>query len=112
MKCQWGRAMLALMGLFIFMPAFAAETEQERKTQQAELDAACDAVRQEKLAVIRADYVLECIDKKQRPDRESCERFYADYGEGAGPNQAPLFYDLPECVKAAEYRRSYRHPDR
>lgn len=43
-------------------------------------------------------------------DRETCERFYADYGESAA-GVAPLFYDLPECEKAHGYRNSYRSPD-
>ena len=42
-----------------------------------------------------------------RPDREACERFYANYGERAG-NRPPLFYDLDECVAATEFRNSYR----
>ena len=85
----------------------ADKSEEERKAKQAELDAACEVARQEKLVLVRAQYVEECIEKKQRPDRESCERFYADYGESSA-NQVPLFYDLPKCVTAHEYRTSYR----
>lgn len=72
--------------------------------EQAKLDAACEAVREKKLAPMRAGFIEECIEKKQRPDRAACERFYADFGNQSG-NRAPLFYDLPECVKAFEYRR-------
>ena len=89
-----------------------SETQKDRQAKQAELDAICEAARQEKLTLIRAGYVEECVEKKQRPDRASCERFYADYGERAGRKQTPLFYDLPECVAADEYRRSYRNPNR
>ena len=85
----------------------AAETAEERKAKQAELDAACEAARQEALIAARAKYVEECVEKEQRPDRESCERFYADYGERSA-RLPPLFYDLPECVTAHEYRTSYR----
>ncbi len=85
----------------------ADKSEKEREAKQAELDAACEVARQEKLILVRVQYVEECVEKKQRPDRESCERFYADYGESSA-NQAPLFNDLPECVTAHEYRRSYR----
>ena len=74
------------------------------KDEQARLDAACEAAREEKLAPLRAGFIDECVEKKQRPDRAACERFYADYGNQSG-NRAPLFYDLPECVKAFEYRR-------
>lgn len=80
---------------------------EERAAKQAELDAACEAARQEKLAPLRAKYVEECVAKEQRPDRESCERFYADFGNRSG-NRAPLFYDLPECVAAHEYSQKNR----
>lgn len=72
--------------------------------EQARLDAACEAARETKLAPLRAGFIDECVEKKQRPDRAACERFYADYGNQSG-NRAPLFLDLPECVKAFEYRR-------
>jgi hypothetical protein len=74
------------------------------KNEQASLDAACEAARQEKLAPLRAGFIDECVEKNQRPDRAACERFYADYGNQSG-NRAPLFYDLPECVEAFEFRR-------
>jgi hypothetical protein len=76
----------------------------QANSEQAKLDAACEAAREKKLAPLRAGFIDECVEKKQRPDRAACERFYADYGNQAG-NRAPLFYDLPECVKAFEYRR-------
>ena len=72
--------------------------------EQAKLDAACEAAREKQLAPLRAGFIDECVEKEQRPDRAACERFYADYGNQSG-NRAPLFYDLPECVKAFEYRR-------
>jgi hypothetical protein len=74
------------------------------KNEQAGLDTACEAAREKKLAPLRAGFIDECIEKNQRPDRAACERFYADFGNQSG-NRAPLFYDLPECVKAFEYRR-------
>ena len=98
--------------MLVSISGLPSETQKEREAKRAELDAICEAARQEKLTLVRAEYVEECIEKKQRPDRESCERFYADYGESAGGNQVPLFYALPECVKADEYRRSYRNPGR
>jgi hypothetical protein len=88
-------AIMALM-ILVALPIQASE--------QAKLDAACEAAREKKLAPMRAGFIEECIEKKQRPDRAACERFYADFGNQAG-NRAPLFYDLPECVKAFEYRR-------
>jgi hypothetical protein len=43
------------------------------------------------------------VAKEQRQDRAACERFYADYGSRSG-DRAPLFYDLPECVTAHNFR--------
>ena len=80
---------------------------QERDAKQAELDAACEVARQAKLVLVRTELIENCVETKQLADRATCERFYADYGESSA-NQAPLFYDLPECEKAHEYRRSYR----
>jgi len=76
----------------------------QANSEQAKLDAACEAAREKKLAPLRAGFIDECVEKKQRPDRAACERFYADYGNQAG-SRAALFYDLPECVKAFEHRR-------
>ena len=88
-------AIMALM-ILVALPTQASE--------QAKLDAACEAARENKLAPLRAGFIEECIEKKQRPDRAACERFYADFGNQAG-SRAPLFYELPECVTAFEYRR-------
>ncbi len=87
--------------------AVAAESFEEA---QKRLDAECEAAREAKLAPERERYIEECVEKKQRPDRESCERFYADYGNQSG-NRAPLYLDLPECVKAFEHQRSKRSSD-
>ncbi len=84
---------------------------KEREAKQAELDAACEAARQDKIILERAKHIEECVDTKLLSDRETCERFYADYGESAA-GQAPLFYDLPACEKAHEYKSSYRSSDR
>ncbi len=85
----------------VSQPAVAKWSEKK----QASLDAACEAARQEKLAPMRAEFVEECVAKKQKPDRAACERFYADFGNQSG-NRAPLFYDLPACEEAFQYRKS------
>ncbi len=108
MKNTW--LLLIVLTMVPSATSQAIETEEEQKAKQAELDAVCEVARQKKLVPLRAQHVDECVEKKQRPDRESCERFYADY-DGQRGNQAPLFYDLLECVKAYEYRRSYRRTD-
>ncbi len=104
MKYAW---LLLMLAMVVSAAGLAFETEEERKAKQAELDAVCEAARQVKIIATRAQLVDECVEKKQRPDRESCERFYASYGQSS-PNGPALFYDLPACVTAHEYSRSYR----
>lgn len=86
---------------------YAGQSEKERQAKQAELDAICEVARQEKIILERTKHIEECVEKKQRADREACEHFYADFGQRPG-SQAPLFYDLPECEEAHAYRTSYR----
>lgn len=73
------------------------------RAEKDRLNAECEAAREQKLAPQRAAYVEECVAKGER-DRASCERYYSDYGNQAG-GRAPLYYNLPECVKAFEYGR-------
>ncbi len=100
---------LLIMALSMMASAavLADELGKERDAKQAELDAACEVARQTKLVLVRSELIENCVETRQLADRATCERFYVDYGESSA-NQAPLFYDLPECEKAHEYRRSYR----
>ena len=104
-KTRERAAALAALVLLTAMaaPAFGRWSEEK----QAEMDAACEVAREARLAPMRAEFVEECVEKKQKEDRAACERFYADYGARSG-NRAPLFYDLPECEEAFNYRRG-RH---
>jgi hypothetical protein len=102
--------LFCLMLTVVLSPVSQAnDSEAERIAKQTELDAACEAAREEKLSAVRAQLIEECDAKKEWPreDRAACERYYADYGI-ATPWQPGLFYDLPECVKAHDYRRSDR----
>ena len=91
----------------MLIPCLTLGGNNDRAPQQAQLDAECEAARERKLAPERERYIEECVRDKVRNSREDCERFYSDYGAQSG-NRAPLYYDLPECVSAFEYRRSYR----
>jgi len=98
------------MKIFLFSLLILLSTEvisdKQKVEKQAQLDQACEAAREEKLAPERKQFIDECAAKKEK-DRVSCERFYSDYGSRSG-NRAPLHYDLPECVEAFEFRKSYR----
>jgi hypothetical protein len=91
----------------LILPCVAAGTGSDRQTTQAQLDAECEAARERKLAPERTRYIEECVRDKVRDSREACERFYRDYGARSA-DRAPLYYDLPECVRAFEFRKSYR----
>jgi hypothetical protein len=93
--------------LILLIPCSIIGDENDRTTRQAHLDAECEAAREQKLAPEREKHVEECVHNKARNSREGCERFYSDYGARSG-NRAPLYYDLPECVSAFEFRKSYR----
>lgn len=103
------RMVRCFLTLVIVAPAAIAAdlSDAERAAKQAELDAACEAARQKKIVVEKAKYIDECVETEMRPDRAACERFYADYGANTA-GRAPLYYDLPECVAAHEFQRSYR----
>lgn len=98
-------AALLWTALLIAPAGFASD--EERAARQAELDRACEAARELRLRPIRQQFIQECVDEGQFETREECERYYADYGARSG-TRAPLFYDLPECVKAFEYAQSER----
>lgn len=84
-----------------------AASDEERAAKQAELDAACEAAREKKLAPLRQQLIDECVKRKEFETREQCEAYYADWNGQRG-TRAPLFYDLPPCVKAFEYAQSER----
>lgn len=105
---------LALLPVIVAMlsistqAAASTSAERERNARQKKLDEACEQARQEKLAPLKAQFTQECIDKGRGP--AWCKKFHADYGTQAG-KRAPLFYDLPECVEAFEFRKAYRSAD-
>lgn len=96
-----------LMAVLLASASTEGMADRDRDRKQSELDAACEAAREKKLAPMRKKYIDECVAKKEQPDRRSCEVFYADFGAQSG-NRAPLFYDLPECVEAFDFQNSQR----
>jgi len=79
-------------------------TADDRQNKQAELDAACEAARQTALAPKKTEIYQECIDKLKK-SVEVCEQ-EADGYNGNRAGRTPLFYDLPECEAAFEYRKN------
>ena len=91
----------------LMFPVAGMGSDGDRQARQEMLDAQCEAARELKLAPERANFIETCVEERQRRDRAACERFYRDYGAQSG-DRAPLYYDLPECVEAFEFRSSYR----
>jgi hypothetical protein len=96
-----------LIFTLLLLAANSAQAKESREEKQARLDGACEVARQKKLAPMRKQFVEECVANKEMPNRKECERFYSDYGNRMG-GRAPLFYDLPECETAFQYRQSSR----
>jgi len=93
-----------VLSVLLFSPVQAKESREEK---QAKLDAACEVAREKKLAPMRKKHIENCVTNNEQPSREACESFYADYGGRMG-GHAPLFYDLPACVKAFEFQQGVR----
>ena len=71
---------------------------------QATLDAACEQAREAQLAPLREQMTADCI-AEGKMDKKQCEAEYANHSGRTGNKQLP-FYDLPECEKAFQNRKS------
>ena len=89
-----------LLILLVLTPVVCSGSDDQGK--QAELDAACESARQLALGPKRSDIYQECVDKFKK-SAAVCEKD-ADSYNGNRVGGSPLFYDLPECEAAFEYR--------
>lgn len=100
----------SLIALALFAAPALAQTEAEMKRLD-ELDRACEAAREQRLAPLRAERIERCVTLEKRT-REQCTAEYANWGNtrpvAGGRARSGLFYDLPECVAAFEARQRYR----
>ena len=96
--------LLLLVGLFSFSAAYCEDVDRK----QAELDAKCENARQTKLEPLKKEVFADCMAKEEKEEAE-CQA-EADGFNGARADRAPMFYDLPECSEAFEYRK--KHSDR
>lgn len=82
---------------------FSAENETERGEKQAELDGICEQARQEALFPTKKKIYQECLDKGAKSESE-CQQDADSYNGNRG-TATPLFYDLPECEAAFNFRK-------
>ena len=100
------REMLIGLTITFTCTAPASAGDRARALTLKILDNACAEAREARLAPLRQQYIQECVQKYEK-DSDYCRRFYRDYGAALG-DRAPLFYDLPECIEAFEYRKHHR----
>ena len=77
-----------------------------REAEQRALDEACETARAEKLVAVRRQLIAECVAQGDKTEAQ-CAEEYRHYGERSG-RRPPLFYDLPACVAATEFRQGVR----
>lgn len=94
---------MKLLVVALLIGAALHATASDSQVRQDQLDAKCEAARQRAIAPERAKAIDECVRDNMKETREDCERFYRDYGERSG-RRPPLYYDLPECVAAYDFR--------
>jgi len=94
--------LVLVIGLLGAGAGYCQEDQAERSARQAELDRKCEDARQTALAPLKRELYRECMEK--RGDGSVC-RDQADAYDGARANRGPMFYDLPECEQAFNYRK-------
>ena len=107
LKVKWRTAvkyiLVFLMGVFGVTTGYCQEGDAERSGKQAQLDSQCEEARQVALAPGKQDVFKECMDKKKNVPLCKIE---ADKYNGVIAGRAPLFYNLPECEAAFDYRNN------
>ncbi|HAJ93223.1 MAG TPA: hypothetical protein DCO71_11530 [Gammaproteobacteria bacterium] len=98
------RVVSVILFAFVTTLCNGLATADDRQAKQAELDAACEAARQTALAPKKAKAYQECIDILKK-SVEVCEQEAEAYN-GNRVGRPPLFYDLPACEAAFEYRKN------
>ena len=90
------------ISLLSLTTGYCGESEAARKQKQTELDNKCEAARQIALAPLKQEILQECLEKGK--DELVCRNEANEY-DGGRANRGPMFYDLPECEKAFDYKK-------
>lgn len=90
------------VSLLVVTAGYCGESEAERNQKQMELDNKCEEARQIALAPLKQNIFQECLGKKK--EESECKN-EADEYNGSRANRGPMFYDLPECDIAFEYKK-------
>ena len=96
--------LLAFIALaFSLTSASYAATANEKK--QISLDLACETARQQALKPRQKEIYQECRTKFKKSEKVCKDEAKAYNGNRIGG--APLFYELPACEKAFDYRKKH-----
>ena len=82
--------------------AYAEVEDKQRKELQKQYDYTCEQARNKKIQPLKNEKIAECINAGET--KEACAESNKYLGARKG-SRAPLFMDLPECVKAFEYNK-------
>ena len=94
----------SLLLIMVLMALYSSVTmAHSTTTKQAKLDKACESARQKALLPIKKEIYQECLTKFKK-DKSVCQR-QADAYNGNRVKGAPMFYELPDCEKAFEFRK-------
>jgi hypothetical protein len=94
-------ATLALTAVLLSTSPVTLASDKEQVT----LDKACEAARQKALKPRKKEIYLECRTKFKKSE-EVCKR-EAKAFNGNRIGGAPMFYELPACEKAFDYRKKH-----
>ena len=95
--------LVLIAGLVSVTTVYCGESETERSAKQAQLDSKCEEARQLALAPMKQEVFQECLEKGRGVPECKNE---TDRYDGARAGRGPLFYDLPECEAAFNFRKS------
>lgn len=96
---------MSILLLIISTHSFA-EVSATQMDKLLKLNIACEQDRQAKLKDRKKDIYQECIHHFKKSE-EVCQDEAQGYN-GQRKNGAPLFYELPSCVKAFEFKKTLK----
>jgi hypothetical protein len=97
------KILVLIVGLVSATAGYCEESEADRSAKQAQLDSQCEEARHKALVPGKQDVFQECLEKKKSVPLCKNE---ADKYNGARAGRGPLFYDLPECEIAFDYKKN------
>ena len=89
------KVLFAVVGMLVVTVGYSQEN-------QAEHDRKCEYARHKALAPLKKEIIKECLEKGK--EESVCKREADDYN-GARVGRGPMFYDLPECEAAYNYKK-------